>query len=1045
MSLLRFTAALLLLSLLAAPLLAQTKGKKNKKKNADEPVPAQPAETVKPLAAADEAEEAVEGEDIPRVIPVFDPGSHTQSICAMGFSSDKKKLITVGEDSSIQVWSTSTGERLDILRLPAFGHEQVSSVNAWHTATVSHDGRYVAIGGGVRQSLSEGDASERAKLMVVDIEKRTVNHLRAPSGEVTALAIAPDYRLAVAFGGRRNEIIIYPEITATEVRRRESTVLKGEDLKRNADFLQFSPDGKQLLSSHRERDFVFWNLGTNVPTITQRFGAQAQTSCIAWSPDRKQFARALLPGVQGKHGFEIRSAEGKLLQEHLFKEIQGFASATDLRSISYVNPQTLLFCSSDSNGSAEPGAFAYLFDLTTGQAKRIFEDFSAGIFHTAGAVSADGELGAITVSMGLDAVVFRVKDGAVVARCGAASPVPTLVGWAAADRPAGFAWSELRHRRKFNTEPTDLQFGFDLVKMEPIAEVRPADYGVLRESVGEWSIRKQVSGKFDVNRGEESIGTIQGFNGILARSLIPRGDEPPLVIWAANKIRTGSSRLSLSKSDGTTVTRLFPDTIFVRDVAPAPDGRFAIVSTGAHQLNIYTTDGQAFPFLSFARVNGEWVIWSREGYFAASPGGEKLFGWAVSNGPDRLSTFYPAEKFSKHFHRPDLLKRAIQLGSIEAALKQQTEARAPALEQLLPPKGTLTLLKQTDGRVQVQASAIPGAPDKPVVAMRLLLDGRPLTNGVGTKTVAPGEKAEATWELEFPAGTHELKLLVRGEDSSAVSDPLVLKGPKSESQISVLHRICVGVDQYALPALNLTSAAKDATDVFAALERHCVGEHNRFGRVNGTLLTNSQATRSTVLKAIADIRKVAKAGDIVVFLFAGHGIAQPHVAITPQGIKRLDEYYLMTHEADPNQSLKDKSLSGSDLRLALADIECPVLLVMDSCHSASGVKAFRPATDDLTRGLTDASAGVTVLAAAMSHEVASATAENGHFTAAFLKALQVGEGVPYDPHEHVLYTHHIYSVVFSEVRKATNGKQNPFLNMPWTVPPLALRDVPFTK
>lgn len=1036
--LLRITAAALLLALLAGPLLAQNKGK-NKKKNAEEAVP------TKPATGAGEGEEPVEGEDIPRVIPVFDPGSHTQSICAMGFSSDKKKLITVGEDSSIQVWSTATGERLDMLRLPAYGHDQVSNVKAWNVAAVSGDGRYVAIGGGQRKSLSEGNQSARAKLMVVDIEKRTVNHLRAPSGEVTALAIAPDYRLAAAFSGRNNEIIIYPEITTTEVRRRESTVLQGENLKQNADFLQFTPDGKQLLSSHNERDCVLWDLATDKPTIKHRFEAKEATSCIAWSPDRKQFARAIVTGVQGQHGFEIRSAEGKLVQEHLFKNIAGFASATDLRSISYVNPQTLLFCSSDSKGRAEPGSFAYLFDLPTGQAKLIFEDFSAGIFHTAGAVSADGELGAITVSMGLDAVVYRVKDGAVVARCGAASPVPTLVGWAAADRPAGFAWSELRHRRKFNTEATDLQFGFDLVKMEPIAEVRPADYGVLRESVGEWSIRKQVGGKFDVNRGEETFGTVQGFSGILARTLIPRGDDPPLVIWAANHIRTGSSRLSLSKSDGTTVTRLFPDTIFVRDMAPAPDGRFAIVSTGAHQLNIYTTDGQAFPFLSFARVNGEWVLWSREGYFAASPGGEKLFGWAVSNGANQLSTFHPAEKFSKHFYRPDLLKRAIQLGSIEAALKQQIETRAPAVEGLLPPKGELKLVKQTGNQVQVQATAMPGAPDKPIVAMRLLLDGRPL-GSTTQKTIAKGEKAEAIWNIEFPAGNHELKLLVRGEDNSAVSDPLILKGPKSESQVPVLHRLCVGVDQYALPALNLTSAAKDATDVYGALEKHCVGEANRFGRVNGALLTNSQATSPAVLKAINDIRKVAKPGDLLVMLFAGHGIQQPEVVKLADGtIVQKQEYYLMTHEADPSQSLKDKSLSGTQLRQALGAVGCPVLLVMDSCHSASGVRAFRPATDGLARGLTDDSTGVTILAAAMSTEVASATAENGYFTAAFLKALEVGQGVPYDPRDHTLYTHHIYSVVFSEVRHATKGKQNPFLNMPWTVPPLALRDVPVTK
>jgi WD40 repeat protein len=1033
MLLLRFTtAALLLLSLLVGPLFAQTKGK-NKKKNADEPVP----------AAGDEADEPVEGADIPRVIPVFDPGSHTQSICAMGFSSDKKKLITVGEDSSIQVWSTSTGERLDILRLPAYGHEQVSNVNAWHTAAISADGRYVAIGGGVRRSLSEGNQSARAKLMVVDIEKRTVQHIRCPQGEVTALAIAPDYRLAAAFNGKASDIVIYPVITEGEVKRRESTILKTEGAKDSATLLKFSPDGKQLLASHVRHEVVLWDLTGEQPSIKKKFEAgDADTATVAWAPNLQQFARSRVP----ERGFEIRSAAGELVREFDFAMLAGFHKITDLRFISYLNPQTLLVCSSDAKGRADPGSFVYHFDLTSGQGKLIYQEPSAGLFHATGAISTDGELGAITVSMGLDAVVYRVKDGSLVARCGAASPVPTLVGWAEKDRPAGFAWSEERHARKFNTTPQDLQFGFDLALMEPIAEIRAENYGVMRNSIGDWNIRTTAVNQFSVNRGEAKVGSIQGGNGILARTLIPRGDDPPLAIWAANRARTANSTLSLSKSDGTTVTSLSPAAIFIRDVAPSPDGRFAIVSTGTHQLNIYSTDGlQSFPLLSFARVNGEWVLWSREGYFAASPGGEKLFGWAVSNGPNKLSTFHPAEKFSKHFHRPDLLKLAIQLGSIEAALKQQVETRAPAVEGLLPPKGELKLVKQTGNQVQVQATATPGAPDKPIVAMRLLLNGRPF--GTNTqKLVAKGEKAEAIWNIEFPADTHELKLLVRGEDNSAVSDPLVLTGPKSESQVPVLHRLCIGVDQYALPALNLTSAAKDATDVYGALEKHCVGEANRFGRVNGALLTNGQATSPAVLKAINDIRKVAKPGDLMVMLFAGHGIQQAEVVKLDDGtIVQKQEYYLMTHEADPGQSLKDKSLSGTQLRQALGAVGCPVLLVMDSCHSASGVRAFRPATDGLARGLTDDSTGVTILAAAMSTEVASATAENGYFTAAFLKALEVGKDVPYDPRDHVLYTHHIYSVVFSEVRYATKGKQNPFLNMPWTVPPLALREVPATK
>lgn len=135
------------------------------------------------------------------------------------------------------------------------------------------------------------------------------------------------------------------------------------------------------------------------------------------------------------------------------------------------------------------------------------------------------------------------------------------------------------------------------------------------------------------------------------------------------------------------------------------------------------------------------------------------------------------------------------------------------------------------------------------------------------------------------------------------------------------------------------------------------------------------------------------------------------------------------------------SVSGQELRKALADVEGSVLMILDACHSAKATKSFRPATDDLTRTLTDDTVSVTVLAAAMSHETAGATNENGHFTAGVLKGLRAEHGVPFDPYERQLDVHHLYRVAYSEVRKATNGKQNPFLNMPCTSPPLVVRQV----
>ena len=1017
---------ILLLLCLASPSFAQ---RKVKKKAAG---PRAQRAVAEPENAAD-ADDAEDEEEIPLVVPVFDPGSHTRLIRALGFSRDQSRLITVGEDASIQFWSTATGERLDILRLPSYGHEQGYNAKLWEAAAISADGNLVAVGGHPKRELSVDGGASRAKLLLVDVANRTVRPVNAMKGGVAALAFAPDQRLAAAMNVARNEsgIMIFPAAFAGAEKGRRSkdaVVLPVKELRGQVEFLQFSPDGKSLCAA-APHELMIWDLSGPEPKQTARVETRGSTSTVAWTPDGKRILRCWVAFLSEPHGLEIRRADGEQVLEQPFRDELPFSRRSGIRSIVFADPQTALLTSDDGALPREDGSTVIRFDLKTNTGRRLRSINDVARFHVHGAVSPDRKLAAVTTSMGLDAVVYRVRDGQEVARCGAASPVPTLVGWSNSVESPAISWAEESKPGRFNTEATDLQFAFDLAEMQPVGDMNPADFGVAQLALGEWKLNRINANGLALLRGDQQAATVQGGNAVLAATLIPRGDEPPWFAWAAVRMQRGQAFIQLTKGNGDSGGGLGPTTLFTRDLVASPDGRLLLVSTGTHRLCVYAVEGSRYPLLSVARVNGEWVAWSGNGYYAASPGGEKMFGWSQSHGPSQFATFHPAEKFARHFRRPELLARAVQLGSMEAAL-QQGETRSPVIDEILPPQCELKLLKRTSGHIQVQASATSNAKDKPIVAMRLLLDGRPLGGGAGQRAVAAGETAAATWELDVPPGTHELKLLARNEDNSAVSNPLSVTIPKSAGQQPVLHRLCVGINEYQLPAYNLGAAAKDAKDVFAALEQYCVGPENRFGSVAGTLLTNKQATRAGVLKAIGEIRKAAKPGDLVVLLFAGHGI------------KQQEEFYLMTHEADPSTSLKGKSLSGDDLRQALSEMECPVLLIMDACHSARGVKAFRPATDDLTRSLTDDSAGVTVLAAAMAHEVASATQENGHFTAAFLKALQLGKGVPFDPHEHVLYTHHIYSVVFSEVRKATNGKQNPFLNMPWTVPPIAVRDVP---
>ncbi len=94
-------------------------------------------------------------------------------------------------------------------------------------------------------------------------------------------------------------------------------------------------------------------------------------------------------------------------------------------------------------------------------------------------------------------------------------------------------------------------------------------------------------------------------------------------------------------------------------VAPSPDGRFLLSASDDQTVRIWVPDRDE-PLLSLFFAGDDWIAWTPEGYYAASPGGENLMGWQVSNGPEQVGTFVPASQFRKSLYRPDVIKLASQ-------------------------------------------------------------------------------------------------------------------------------------------------------------------------------------------------------------------------------------------------------------------------------------------------------------------------------------------------------------------------------------------------
>jgi len=290
----RFAFALVLATLTAfaaaqldpQPLGAQEKGKGKAKAKAKE-------EIDDPRTGAKE--------DVDRLVLAFDPGSHTRPISAMGFNKDQSKLITVGWDYSIQIWSTATGERLDILRLPAYGRDNGYDANRWNVAVVSNDGNLVAVGGGPKLLANDQTPT---RLLLVDLAGRRVRRVNLPAeptAPITALALsASSERLAIAFGGgSEKSVYVLDDVASVFGTAPAVPKLVAKGLRAIPAQLALSPSGNKLAIGEERAGLSAWDITGQSPAQWKKLFEVAEverTQVMEWAPDDSHFARSWMAG-----------------------------------------------------------------------------------------------------------------------------------------------------------------------------------------------------------------------------------------------------------------------------------------------------------------------------------------------------------------------------------------------------------------------------------------------------------------------------------------------------------------------------------------------------------------------------------------------------------------------------------------------------------------------------------------------------------------------------------------------------------------------------
>jgi len=466
----------------------------------------------------------------------------------------------------------------------------------------------------------------------------------------------------------------------------------------------------------------------------------------------------------------------------------------------------------------------------------------------------------------------------------------------------------------------------------------------------------------------------------------------------------------------------------VTALTPAHDAKKLFVGMSNGVIHIYPCQlfikgaMESPPLLSYYTRNADWIAWTPQGYYAASPGGEQLMGWLTDNGPDKLATFHPAERFRKSLYRPDIISRVLKLGSVEAAVK---EADAEAVKHsisrpvvsdiaaVLPPKvristpGEPIVVHEGDGPFVVKALATP-TDGRKVGAFRLLVDNR--VNEAMTGTPRGGAVkdgvVEQSWDVKFLSeGEYRIKVQAESEVSTGESGSIIVQyRPKAKlSAKPKMWVLGIGINKYKDAPLkccvNDAEALCNAFKDFAAPLYDVVTD----------IAKDEEATLDGIRRRLEKIKDEAKKhphkDNAIVLLFAGHG----------HNINK--QLFLQPFNGDPSKP--ETCLSGAELANMVTGMPCQRRLVLlDACHA--GVSA-----DELVRLLASEGTGIQVMCGSSANEKALENNGQGYFTRAVVTALK-GEKV-YIDEDGVVYSTAITDRVAAYVRELSDGKQTPTL------------------
>ncbi len=844
---------------------------------------------------------------------------HSAKLSTAQFSPDGAKIVTSSLDNTAIEWDAVTGKLLYKLT----GHKLLVW-SAWFSPdgkkiiTASYDRTakvWDAVTGmllfdltGHKDEVTAAEFSPDGKKIVTASADKTGKVWDAVTGKLLA-----DLKghfagiVAVKFSPDSKKIITASmDFTAKEwdaVTGKLLNELVHDDF---VNYAQYSPDGKKIVTASADRSAVIWASGSGKPLV-DLLGHSNYVGSIQFSPDGKEIITSSDDGV-------VRTWDA--------------GSGNLVNALKVLNGP--VYYSAYSPANPRDSSFGNIFITALSDSTvKIWDNNTGKLFKTL---------------KGHKGVVFSARF----------NPTGTKVVTASSDNTAKI-WGPYS-----NKWLVDLKGHTDDVLY---AEFSPDGKKVVTASAdGTAKIWNTITGKLLLDFKQNDYINTAAFSPD-GKKIVTASNNKMAVIWDAvtgkqlvqlkghtedvlsatyspdgKKILTSSWDNTSKMWDAVTGKLLLTLTGHEGDVTDgefSPDGKKVITTSSDNTCKVWNTETGELLYTFMAIDFDDYLIVDKDNHYDGSQAALKLLYFNYEGEVIELS------QLKDQLWIPGLAER-INKGEIINAK-------------------TLTELNVFNFTPQVEDISTSGDEYRFTIKLRKGGIGETVVfvNGIEAKRYKPGQLKNNNGVYELVINKDELKdFFIAGKenpvsvktytsDNSIASRGAVIKVDKTKEIITPpnLYAVMIGVSDYKGDELDLKYAAKDATDISAAISNIAKKLLNTDGKDHVfmyNLTTNKERyqlpEKKAIQKLLEDIGKKATANDVLLIFFAGHGVMA--------GEADKKQFYFLTADASTLSStdaVKEVGISTSELTdwINPQNIKAQKrILIFDACNSGQAIKDF---------------------------------------------------------------------------------------------------------